>query len=107
MFRFLIRFIAVICLAVSVMFLVLDATRSLGVSELVFTPLEVSWRQFFPETLDMFSLWLTQSVHPFLSDPILVTLLTVPTFAVFAASSAVFYVIGYRKRRHMDGLAKR
>jgi len=107
MFRFILRFIAVLCLAIAVMFIVLDATRSLGVSKLVLTPLEMSWREFFPDTLETFSSWLTQSVHPFLNDPILVTFLTLPTFAVFSVLSALFYVLAYKRKRHAAGFVKR
>lgn len=107
MFRFLLRFMAVICLAVAVMFAVVDATRSLGVSKLVLTPLEVSWRQFFPDTLDPFSSWFAQAVHPYLNDQALATFLTLPTFAVFAILSALFYAAGYRKKRHLTAFERK
>ena len=107
MFRFLLRFFAVLCLAAAVMFAVVDATRSLGVSEVVFTPLEASWREFFPDTLDPFSTWFTQAVHPYLNDQVLATVLTFPTFAVFAVLSALFYVAGYRRKRHQTAFERK
>lgn len=102
MFRFIIRTISVFSLALSVMFLIVDATRSVGVSELVWTPLADSWAQFFPDTLTSFSNWLSTTVHPLLNDPLLATLLNFPTFAVFAGLAALFYIIGYKRRRRSD-----
>lgn len=102
MLRFIIRSISVACLALSVMFFIIDATRSVGVSELVWTSLATSWVQFFPETLTNFSNWLSTSVHPFLNDPLLATLLKFPTFAVFAGLAVLFYIIGYKRRRRSD-----
>ena len=98
MFRFLFRTISVFSLALSVMFLIIDATRSVGVSEIVWTPLADSWTQFFPGTLAGFSEWLSESIHPFLNDPVLVSLLNWPTFVLFAGLSALFYIIGYKRR---------
>ncbi len=102
MLRFIIRTFSVFCLALSVMFLIIDATRSVGVSELVWTTLAESWAQFFPDTLARFSTWLSTSVHPFLNEPILATLLNFPTFAVFAGLAALHYIIGYKRRRRSD-----
>lgn len=102
MLRFIIRTISVFSLAVAVMFLIIDATRSVGVSEIVWTPFIETWSQFFPDTLTNFSDWLSTTVHPFLNDPLLATLLNLPTFAVFAGLSALFYIIGYKRRRRSD-----
>jgi hypothetical protein len=102
MLRFIIRTISVVCLALSVMFLIIDATRSVGVSALVWTPLSESWEQFFPETLADFSNWLSTTVHPILNDPLLASLLNFPTFAVFAGLAVLFYIIGYKRRRRSD-----
>lgn len=98
MFRFIFRTISVFCLAIAVMFVVIDATRSVGVSQIVWTPLAESWVQFLPNTLDAFSTWLAQRVHPILNDPILVTLLGWPTSVVFAGLSALFYLLGHKRR---------
>ncbi len=102
MLRFIIRTISVFSLALSVMFLIIDATRSVGVSEIILTPLVESWTQFFPNTLTSFSTWLNTAVHPSLNDPLLATLLNFPTFAVFAGLAALFYIIGYKRRRRSD-----
>ncbi|MEM8540174.1 MAG: hypothetical protein AAGF25_04385 [Pseudomonadota bacterium] len=102
MLRFIIRTISVVCLALSVMFLIIDATRSVGVSELVWTPMAKSWGRFFPESLTSFSTWLSTTAHPLLNDPVLATLLNLPTFVVFAGLAALFYIIGYKRRRRSD-----
>jgi len=102
MIRFLFRTIAVFSLALSVMFLIIDATRSVGVSKFVWTPLVDSWNRFFPDTLEGFATWLGTSVHPFLNDPVLASLLNWPTFALFAGLAALFYIIGYKRRRRSD-----
>ena len=99
MIRFIFRTISVFCLALAVMFLIIDATRSVGISEVVWTPLANSWERFVPNTLELSSQWLADTVHPFLNDPVLVTMLSWPTFAVFAGLAVLFYIIGHRRRR--------
>ena len=99
MIRFLFRSIAVMCLAIVVIFAVVDAARSIGASMLILTPLADSWDRALPGTREAFGQWLTERVHPFAADPMLATASHWPTVAVFAALALVFALLGRPRRR--------
>jgi hypothetical protein len=94
MTRFFLRALAFILFAVAVMFVVIDATRSIGVSAPVFTPFLESLQLTMPATLEAFRDWLSRSAPAFVSDPVLASILAVPTFAVFAVLALLFYALG-------------
>lgn len=106
MLRFLFRTLGVLCLALAIMFAVIDATKSLGVSKLVLTPLKVSWEQFGPQTFTSTMQWLGQNTSPFVNTTILENILAWPTFIIFVGFALLFHFIGY-KRQRPDFLTKR
>ncbi|MDZ7823027.1 MAG: hypothetical protein U5K75_02585, partial [Ahrensia sp.] len=71
MLRFLFKTMAVMCLAISVMFIIIDATRSLGASELVVTSLSESWTSFAPSSFALFDQWTNEDMPTFIRDTIL------------------------------------
>ena len=99
MFRFLFRLIAVFSLAVAVIMSVIDATRSIAASAWVWTPLVESWEAFSPDTLAAAEEFTRDAMLPELWDPVAVTVLSAPGFAVFAALALLFYAIGRRPER--------
>ena len=96
MIRFLFRAIAFIAFAIAVMFVVIDATRSIGVSRIVFTPFGESLQLTMPAALQALQDWLARSAPAFVSDPVLASVLALPTFAVFAVLALLFYALGRR-----------
>ncbi|WP_193174198.1 hypothetical protein [Oricola nitratireducens] len=98
MIRLLFRTLALVCFAIAVMFVVVDATRSIGVSELVFTPFAESFELAAPQLLESFRAWFAQNAPEFVTGGMLATALGLPTFAVFAGFAFVFYVIGRKPR---------
>lgn len=94
MVRFFLRAFAFIFFAVAVMFVVIDATRSIGVSAVVFTPFVDTLQLTMPAALQSLQYWLSSSAPAFVSDPVLASLLSLPTFAVFALLALVFYALG-------------
>lgn len=99
MFRFLFRLVAVFALAVAVVMAVIDATRSIAASAWVTTPLMESWRAFSPDTLAAAEELTREATLPELWDPVAVTVLAAPGFAVFAALALILYLIGRRPER--------
>jgi len=96
MFRFLFRLLALAALSVAVIFAVLDATRSIAASALVMTPLKTSWVAVSPHTLDAAHDLIQRNVHPLLWDPVMVRILELPGFVVFAVLAFLLAAIGRR-----------
>jgi hypothetical protein len=94
MIRFVFRILAVFAFAVAVMFAVIDATRSIGVSAPVVTPFVESFELAAPEMLEDLQAWLKGSAPGFVSNTLLASLLALPTFVVFAALAFLFWLIG-------------
>ncbi|TCD16099.1 hypothetical protein [Oricola cellulosilytica] len=99
MIRFLFRILAFLAFAIAIMFAVIDATRSIGVSAFVFTTFLESFELAAPQALENLRNFLTQNVPPFVSDRVLASILQIPTFAVFAVLSVLLYAIGRRPER--------
>lgn len=105
MLRFLFRFLATVSLAIAVIMAVLDATRSVAVSALVMTPLGRSWQAVSPETLAATRKFVETTLHPLLWDSVVVGILELPGFAVFAVLALLLYAIGHRPARRAGRFA--
>ncbi|QKV19738.1 hypothetical protein [Oricola thermophila] len=92
--RFVSRVLAVFAFAFAVMFTVIDATRSIGVSAPVLTPFGETFELIAPERLEGLREWLGRNAPGFVTDVVLASLLSLPTFAVFAAFAFLFWLLG-------------
>ncbi len=99
MVRFFFRVLATFALAVAVVMAVIDATRSIAASAPVFTPLGESWFSVAPESLNIAQAVVQRYTLPALWDPVIIFILTLPGWLVFAVLSLVFYAIGHKRRR--------
>ncbi|WP_048645386.1 hypothetical protein [Nitratireductor soli] len=99
MFRLLFRALAMVSLAIAVIMAVIDATRSIAASALVFTPLGESWYSVSPETLNLSQAVVQRYTLAVLWDPVALFILTLPGWLVFTALSLLFYTIGRPRRR--------
>ena len=99
MLRLLFRLLAMLALAVAVIMAVLDATRTIAAEQLVLTPLATSWMAVSPDTLETARSFVQSRMHPLFWDPVLVRILDLPGFVVFAALAFLFYAIGKPRRR--------
>ena len=106
MIRFFFRFLATLALAVAVIMAVLDATRSIAASALVLTPLSVSWEGASPATLDGFRGFVDEKMGSWLWDPVILSVLNQPGFAVFLAVALLLFAIGRRPGRFGDFAAE-
>jgi hypothetical protein len=101
MIRFILRALAMIALAVAVVMAVVDATRSVVASAIVVTPLLASWQTVSPQTLASLRDGVEALGVPILWDPVIVSVLSLPGFAIFAALSFVLYLAGRRPRSRL------
>jgi hypothetical protein len=105
MIRFVFRMLAMLSLAIAVIFAVLDAGRSIAASELVATPLGTSWLEASPQTLEAARAWMSGTLAPQAWDLGAVFVLSLPGFVVFAALALVFYALGRRPSRRAGRFA--
>ncbi|PWK70723.1 hypothetical protein [Aminobacter sp. AP02] len=98
MIRFVFRLAAAIALSVAVIMAVLDATRTVAVSRLVMTPLDTSWSTASPSTLAATETFVSDRASPALWDSVVMPVLNLPGFAVFAVLAFLLYAIGHRRR---------
>ena len=89
-----------VLLAVAVVMAVVDATRSIAAGALVMTPLGVSWAALSRQSLAGFEAWVAQTLPGFAWDPVVIWLLALPGFAVFAGLSLLVALAGRRRPRH-------
>jgi hypothetical protein len=99
MIRFAFRVLAVFSLAVAVVMVVIDATRSIAADLWVMTPLVESWQSLSPETLATVEEFTRDAMLPEIWDPVALTLLSAPGFVVFAVLALLFYLVGRRPER--------
>jgi len=88
-----------VLLAVAVIMAVLDATRSIAAGAVVMTPLGASWAALSRQSLAGFEAWVAQTLPGLAWDPVLVSLLSLPGFAVFAGLSLLMALAGRRRAR--------
>lgn len=84
MIRTIIRGAALFSLALALITAVLDLTRTIADTELTYTSMGVSWSKFSIGTLEKSQAFVTQYLHPFVWDPIIVYILQAPTWLVFS-----------------------
>lgn len=101
MIRFLFRFFATIALAIAVIMAVLDATRSVATKTLAMTPLLRSWQGSWPDGAAAAQAFFEQKIHPWVWDPIVVTLLSLPGSLLFTALALLLYALGRRPVRRV------
>lgn len=99
MIRFLLRNIAVLCLAIAVIFAILDGARSVGASHLVVMPLFTMWSANAPETLAGAEALVINYTGTDVWNLICVPALEQPGWVFFGVLAFLFYITGYRRER--------
>ena len=93
--RLLLRLAGLAFLSVAVIMAVLDATRSVAASSLVFTSLGDSWTWASPASLQATRAFLEQRGDPLLWDPVMTSLIGLPGWLVFLLLAFLFHAIGH------------
>lgn len=96
MIRFFFRFVGLWVLAGAFVALVLDGVRSIASSEIVTTPLGVTWLAVSPDSLARFQAFITRSLSATVWDYLVVPVLGAPLFAVLGIAGALLLLIGRR-----------
>jgi hypothetical protein len=104
MIRFLLRFLGLLVLAGGFVALVIDGTRTIASNQIRITPLRDHWIEWHAPSLQMLQTNVERYV-PWLWDPLIVSILGAPTFAVLGVVGAFLLLIG-RKKRRLIGYAR-
>jgi len=101
MLSFLLRLIGLFALAIAVIALVVDGTRSIAASSLTLSSLGQTWFSLSRDSLAAAQAFVEAQVESHVGawvwDPVIQFLLTLPTFAVFAALGALLILAGRRR----------
>lgn len=98
MLRAIAKALCLVCFAIAFIAAILDVTRSIADSSWVMTPFLSDWQRLNADSLAETGAFISQSLHEALWDPVLVTLLSIPTWALFAGL-AVLLALAARRRR--------
>lgn len=97
--RFLFRLLSLFALSIAVILAVVDATRSIAISAITFTPLIDTWRANWPHTLRDVQNAVEMNTVPMLWDPVLVSIMALPGWLLFALLALALHALGRRRKR--------
>ena len=99
----ILRVLGIWSLLVAMVALTIDATTSLasGDQQWIMTPLGEHWFTLHAPSLNTSQAAIERYVHPFLWDPLILSLLQLPTWIVFGVLGLLLYWCG-RRRRSID-----
>jgi hypothetical protein len=97
----LLRVLGVWSLLVAMVALTIDGTQSLasGEGQWIVTPLGQHWFKLNAASLNMAQAAVERHVAPWLWDPVIISLLQVPTWIFFGILGLLLYWLGSRRRR--------
>ena len=105
MIRFLFRTLGLLLLAAAFVLFVYDGTKSIAANALVTTRLSEFWNVIDPSSLQQLEPYIKQHATTWLWDPVMVTILDAPSFAVFGIAGALLILLG-RRRKPQIGYAR-
>ncbi|HUU66790.1 MAG TPA: hypothetical protein VMW57_05835 [Methyloceanibacter sp.] len=95
----ILRILGVWLLLLAMVAAVVDATKSLaGGGAWVVTPMGEQWRQLAPDTLNVSRAWIETTVGKWLWDPVIVAILSAPTWVVFGILGVLLYWLGQKRK---------
>ncbi|CTQ53367.1 hypothetical protein LP7551_01889 [Roseibium album] len=97
--KFIFRLLGYGCLAIAIIAGISDASTSIAQSQVDLAPLGQVMFDLFPDTFPILQPAIERHVHPFLWDPIVLTLLIWPVWAVFAPLGLFLLWLGAKRRR--------
>jgi hypothetical protein len=105
MIRFLLRSLGLWILAAGFVFAVYDGTKSIAGNRLYITKLGETWNAIHSTSLQLLQPAIERHVAVWLWDPVALSVLTAPTWLVFAVLGAVLMLFG-RKKKPLIGYAR-
>lgn len=107
MLRFLSRFLGLLAVAGAFVGLIVDGARTIANAQLDYTPLGQILFQAFPDHFPMLEPAITRHVHPFLWDPVLLTILLAPAALVSLGIGLILMWLGRKPVEPIGYLAER
>lgn len=104
MIRFLFRFLGFIALACAFLLVIYDGTKSIAGNTIFITSVRTLWETFNAASLQNLRP-LIDKAGPYAWDPVFVTFLNAPSWAVLGVLGIIFILLG-RKRRPLIGYAR-
>jgi hypothetical protein len=105
MIRFVLRFLGLWILAAGFIFFVYDGAKSLADSAIRVTKLGEVWNQIHSTSLQLLQPAIERHVAVWLWDPVVLSILTAPTWLVLGVLGGVLILLG-RKKRRLIGYAR-
>ena len=99
--RFFFRTLSVIFLAITVIFVVVDATRTIGAGTLQLTPVGQTWDALAAGGREAAGAFLSERVHPLLNDPVLASFVRWPTSVLSGLLALVLFLLARPRRRRL------
>jgi len=96
--RFILRIIGTTLLALALILVILDGTRSLGQNALVLTPLGETWRVIHAESLRQLQAFIQTRFFGALLDSVIGAVLSAPGWVVLGLPGALLAWLGRSKR---------
>jgi hypothetical protein len=106
MFSFIARALGLFSLAITLATAVMDITKSIGASDIVWTSLGATWVNISITSIQAAQGAIQGYVHPFLWDPVIQWVLLWPTWLVFAVLAVILLLLGRPRHRKFGRFAK-
>lgn len=103
MIRFIFRILGFWLFAGAFVALVLDGARSITSGDLIITPMGITWSAVHIGSLNQSQAFIQRGVHPYLWDPVMISILAAPTWLVIGVISLLFIAIGKKRRGVVEG----
>ncbi len=108
MLLFIARTFGLFFLAIALVSAVIDTSRSIAASKPVITAFGATWKALAPASLSAAKTVIEQNLNPFFWDPVMLWLLSWPTWAIFGFLAFAIFALGRRRRKTRFGrLAQR
>ena len=105
MIRLVFRFLGILLLAAAFAALIIDGTKSIAASAIIYTPAADTAQQIFPEKYKLLQPAL-EHIHPLLWNPGMATILRLPIWIIIAIFGMICLLLG-RKPRPKIGYSRR
>jgi hypothetical protein len=99
--RFILRVIGTLLIAGAVVLLIIDGTKSLGANSLVLTPLEATWLQLHPDSLEAVKQFVGTRLFGPLLDSVVAAVLQFPGWAVIGVPGILLAWAGRSRRERV------
>lgn len=96
--KFLLRLLGYLVLALAFIAAVVDASKSVAAGKLALTPLGQAWFDLHSGSLNFIQALIQRYVAPVIWDPVIVSVLLLPGWAVFGLIALLFLFAGRRRR---------